>query len=112
MIRNQDPYPDPGVQMPIQHTVVFRLGHAPDSPAEQEFLDTARTTLTAIPGVSDFVINRQVSAKSDLRWQFSMIFADQVAYDDYNSHPAHVGFVEQRWQVEVDAFQEYDYVAR
>jgi hypothetical protein len=41
-----------------------------------------------------------------------MIFADQAAYDDYNTHPAHVDFVEQRWQVEVDAFQEYDFVAR
>lgn len=98
--------------MPIQHTVVFRLTHAPDSPAEQEFLDTARATLTAIPGVTEFVINRQVSPKSDLRWQFSMIFADQSAYDGYNAHPAHVDFVEQRWQVEVAAFQEYDFVAR
>lgn len=98
--------------MSIQHTVVFRLGHTPGSPAEQDFLDTARQTLTSIPGVTDFVINRQVSAKSDLHWQFSMIFADQAAYDAYNVHPAHVGFVEQRWQVEVDAFQEYDFVAR
>ena len=32
------------------------------------------------PGrVGDFMINRQVSAKSDLTFQFSMIFADQAA---------------------------------
>jgi stress responsive alpha/beta barrel protein len=98
--------------MPIQHTVVFRLVHAPGSAAEQEFLDTGRDTLTAIPGVGDFVVNAQVSPKSDLRWQFSMTFADQAAYDDYNSHPAHVAFVTRRWQPEVAAFQEYDFVAR
>lgn len=98
--------------MTIQHTVVFRLTHAPGSVAEQEFLDTGRTTLTAIPGVADFVVNEQVSPKSDLRWQFSMTFADQSLYDAYNTHPAHVAFVEQRWQTEVAAFQEYDFVAR
>jgi hypothetical protein len=98
--------------MPIQHTVVFRLVHAPGSAAEQEFLDTGRDTLTAIPGVSDFVVNAQVSPKSDLRWQFSMTFADQAAYDAYNGHPDHVAFVARRWQPEVAAFQEYDFVGR
>lgn len=41
-----------------------------------------------------------------------MIFADQAAYDAYNTHPDHVAFVEQRWQVEVDTFQELDFIAR
>jgi hypothetical protein len=41
-----------------------------------------------------------------------MLFADQAAYDTYNVDPAHVHFVETRWRVEVDAFQEYDLVAR
>ena len=98
--------------MTIQHTVGFRLVHEPGSSAEAEFLDTAETTLTAISGVSDFRINRQVSPKSDLAWQFSMVFADQAAYDRYNADPAHVRFVETRWLVEVEAFQEYDFVAR
>ena len=62
--------------------------------------------------MSEFTINRQVSPKSDLDWQFSMLFADQAAYDSYNADPAHVRFVETRWLVEVDAFQEYDFVAR
>ena len=35
----------------IQHTVVFRLAHDEGSAAESAFLDTARATLTAIPGV-------------------------------------------------------------
>jgi hypothetical protein len=98
--------------MAIQHTVVFRLVHAPGSAAEDEFLDTARATLTTIGGVTEFTVNRQVSPKSDLAWQFSMVFADQTAYSSYNAHPAHVAFVETRWQGEVAAFQEYDFVPR
>jgi hypothetical protein len=96
----------------IQHTVVFRLTHPAGSPAEIDFLDTAQTTLSAIPGVTGFTIARQVSPKSDLAWQFSMDFADQAAYDGYNAHPDHVGFVERRWQTEVAAFQEYDFTGR
>ncbi len=98
--------------MAIQHTVVFRLAHEPGSPAESEFLDTARTSLTAIDGVTEFAINKQVSGKSDLDWQFSMIFADQAAYEAYNAHPEHLSFVQNRWQTEVEAFQEYDFIAR
>ena len=96
--------------MTIQHTVVFRLAHAPGSTAEAEFLGTARATLTGIPGVTEFVINRQVSPKSDLAWQFSMVFADEAAYAAYNDHPDHVTFVQQRWQVEVDDFSEFDFI--
>lgn len=95
--------------MSIEHTVVFRLTHPAGSPAESDFLTTARSALTAIPGVADFTVSRQVSPKSDLAWQFSMRFADQAAYDAYNAHPVHVEFVATRWQTEVVAFQEYDF---
>ena len=98
--------------LPVLHTVVFRLIHEPGSLAEVEFLDSGRDTLTAIPGVIGFVINKQVSPKSDFHWQFSMTFADQAAYDEYNTHPAHVTFVRQRWETEVDKFQEYDFQTR
>ena len=37
--------------------------------------------MTGIDGSTEFTINRQISAKSDLDWQFSMVFADQAAYD-------------------------------
>ena len=97
--------------MSIQHTVVFRLVHAPGSEGERDFLETGRRTLTAIPGVADFAVNRQVSPKSDLTHQFTMVLADQAAYDAYNAHPAHVDFVGSRWMPEVEAFQEYDFVA-
>ena len=98
--------------MSIQHTVVFRLVHERGSEAERDFLETGRTTLTAIPGVTDFTVSEQVSPTSDMAWQFSMVFAGQEAYDAYNRHPAHVGFVTSRWEPEVAAFHEYDFVAR
>ena len=96
--------------MSIKHTVVFRLIHEAGSAAESEFLVVGRETLTAIPGVTEFTVNRQVSPQSDLAWQFSMVFADQGAYDGYNVHPEHLGFVTSRWQSEVAAFPEYDFV--
>ncbi|RLK52616.1 Dabb family protein [Microbacterium telephonicum] len=98
--------------MAIQHTVVFRLVHPEGSVEAAAFLRDGEAALTSIPGVTDFRIQRQVSAKSDLTLQFSMVFADQDAYDAYNTHPAHVGFVQDRWIPEVAAFQEYDFVAR
>ena len=97
--------------MSIQHTVVFRLVHEAGSPAEADFLATGRATLTAIPGVAEFAVNAQVSPKSDLDWQFTMVFADQDSYDAYTNHPDHVGFVQTRWVPEVAEFQEYDFVA-
>ncbi len=66
--------------MSIQHTVVFRLVHESGSTAELDFLETGRATLTSIPGVTDFTINRQISPKSDLTGQFSMAFANQATY--------------------------------
>jgi hypothetical protein len=96
----------------IQHTVSFTLTHEAGSDAERDFLQTAAQTLPAIEGVTDFVIARQVSAKTpDYAWHFSMVFADQAAYDAYDSHPAHQGFVQTRWVTEVAAFQEQDFVA-
>lgn len=95
----------------IQHTVAFRLVHPAGSAAEADFLETARRTLTAIPGVGDFTVRRQVSPKSDLAWQFSMVFADAAAFAAYDAHPAHTGFVRTRWVPEVAASAELDLVA-
>ncbi|WP_460797904.1 Dabb family protein [Microbacterium sp. GXF0217] len=95
----------------LQHTVTFRLIHPGGSAAEQTFLSDAHRTLTAIPGVEDFRIHRQVSAKSDLTFQFSMHFADETAFAAYDQHPSHVAFVADRWVAEVAAFQEFDYIA-
>ena len=56
-----------------------------------------------------FTIRRQVSPKSDLEHQFSMVFHDRAAYRAYDAHPAHTAFVSERWVPEVAAFQEYDF---
>jgi hypothetical protein len=95
----------------IRHTVAFTLRHEPGSPAETAFLEDGRRTLTAIPGVRDFAVSRQVSPKSGYRFQFAMSFADASAYDAYTTHPSHVAFVEQRWVPEVAEFEELDFEA-
>jgi hypothetical protein len=94
----------------IRHTVVFRLKHPPGSAAEERFL-AAADVLASIPGVARFEKLRQVSAKNDFAFGFSMEFADQAAYSGYNDHPAHVAFVRDRWVPEVEAFMEIDYEA-
>lgn len=71
----------------------------------------ARATLSSIPGVGELTILRQVSEKSDLTQQISMVFADDATYQAYNRHPTHVSFVAERWVPEVAEFQELDFVA-
>lgn len=93
--------------MTIRHTVAFRLT---DPAGERRFVADARSALTAIPGVRDFEVSRQVSAKSAFALQFSMVFADQEAYTAYNEHPDHVAFVADRWAGEVAEFEELDFV--
>ncbi len=93
----------------IRHTVVFRLHVSADSEEARRFLNTAKT-LGRIPGVQRFEQLRQVSPKNNYDFGFSMEFADQDAYDTYNSHPDHVGFVADRWVPLVADFLEIDYV--
>jgi hypothetical protein len=93
----------------IRHTVVFTLKHAAGSNEEAAFLEAAKV-LANIPGVERFEQLRQVSAKADYAFGFSMEFADHAAYDAYNVHPDHVAFVRDRWVPEVALFQEIDYV--
>ncbi len=93
----------------IRHTVVFSLRHQPGSPDELAFLDAA-LVLAGIPGVTKFERLRQTSPKADYAFGFSMEFTDQKAYQVYNDHPDHVAFVRDRWVLEVDRFQEIDYV--
>ena len=94
----------------IRHSVIFTLKHPADSDAEHAFLRDAKI-LADIPGVEKFERLRQVSAKNDYAFGFSMEFADQAAYSGYNAHPYHVAFVRDRWVPEVEKFLEIDYVA-
>ena len=95
--------------MTIQHTVVFPRVDRAGSTEDRAVDPTRRAVLTSIPGVEDFTIRRQVSPKSDLEHQFSMVFRDREAYRAYDAHPAHTAFVAERWVPEVAAFQEYDF---
>lgn len=93
----------------IEHTVTFRLAHAPGSPEEAEFLQTA-AELKVIPGVQNFTIQRQISEKHPHPFRITMTFPTQSEYDNYCAHPLHVAFVEERWLKEVSEFQEADFV--
>lgn len=106
-----DAAPTLPLSMSIRHTVVFRLRHEVASSPERVFLADAQRILSAIPGVNDFEVSRQVSTKSEGDFQFSMVFADQAAYDAYSDHEDHTTFVASRWLPEVVSFQEYDFVA-
>ena len=91
----------------IRHAAIFRLKHATGSPEEASFL-AALASLKTIPGVDDFQLWRETSPKNPYGFAVSMTFADQSAYDAYNTHPAHVAFVEGRWIPEVAEFMEHD----
>ncbi len=93
----------------IRHTVVFRLRHDEGSPAEADFLRTAREQLLGIAGVERFEVLRQTGTQSTYRHSLSMEFADAAAYAAYNDHPSHVAFVQGRWIPEVEEFLELDF---
>jgi hypothetical protein len=93
----------------IRHTVVFTLKHAQGSAEEKKFLEDA-LVLKSIPTVQNFERLKQVSRKNAYKFGFSMEFADQAAYDAYDTHPVHVAFVRDRWKAEVSDFLEIDYV--
>lgn len=95
----------------IRHMVIFCLRHERGSGEEEKFLADGQSILTSIPQVEQFEVLRQVSAKNDYDFGFSMEFADQAAYEAYNAHPAHVGFVRDRWETEVTRFLEIDFQA-
>ena len=93
----------------IRHAALFRLIHEAGSAEERAFLLTL-SALRHIPGVDDFAISEEISPKNPYAFAVSMTFADQAAYDAYNSHPLHVTFVQSRWVPEVAEFMEHDTV--
>ncbi|MDD9267988.1 Dabb family protein [Paenibacillus sp. GCM10023248] len=94
--------------MAIKHMVVFNLHAGKDTPEAEAFLRESAEELAAIPGVEQFEVFRQVSAKTNYDYGFSMFFANQAAYDAYNVHPVHTQYVAERWVKEVSRFQEID----
>jgi len=93
----------------IRHMVIFNLKVEAGSPAAESFLQESRSILIQIPDVRNFEVFRQVSAKNDYDYGFSMEFAGQEEYDAYNSHPLHVEYVQSRWESEVERFLEIDF---
>jgi hypothetical protein len=93
----------------IKHMVIFSLMHEVESPESAQFLADGRDILSSIPGVEDFEVFRQVSSKNKFDFGFSMVFANQAAYDLYNAHSLHVDFVANRWVKEVSDFLEIDF---
>jgi hypothetical protein len=94
----------------ITHSVFFRLKHKQGSVEEKSFLDTCRRVLKPIPGVRDFRVLNETSPKNKFEFGLTMNFANQAAYDEYNTHHAHVDFVKNVWIPNVAEFQEIDYV--
>jgi hypothetical protein len=92
-----------------RHQVIFCLTAGTSGPSVDAFLADAWRILTAIPGVTDFRVLHQVSAKNDYDFGFSMDFADRAAYAAYDAHPAHTAFVQGRWIPEVARFLEIDF---
>ena len=94
----------------IRHAALFALIHEAGSAEERGFL-LALSALRHIPGVDAFEIAQEISPKNPYAFAVAMTFADQGAYDAYNTHPLHVTFVQSRWVPEVTEFMEHDTVA-
>ena len=95
----------------VRHTVVFTLLHPAGSDSENDFLEAAER-LADIPGVEAFELLAEISPKNSYRYGISMEFSDRAAYEQYNAHPDHVRFVQERWLSEVSDFLEVDFAAR
>ena len=93
----------------IQHMVIFDLKYEKGAPEIARFLNDGKALLGVIPGVKAFQAFDQVSPKNDYGYGFSMIFANQEDYQQYNNHPAHKAFVEERFKPEVTRFLEIDF---
>ncbi len=92
----------------IEHTVFFKLKVATGSLVEKAFFDAAKA-LTNIPGVKNFKVLKQISAKNNFDYGLSMHFDSTEEYYSYHNHPLHVEFIEDYWMKNVDDFLEIDH---
>ena len=93
----------------IRHSVIFTLKHPAGSQEEALFLERAKQ-LSGIPGVQKLECLRQVNPKNKFDFGLSMEFEDETVYQQYNSHPDHVCFVQQYWLNEVEDFLKIDFI--
>ncbi len=99
----------PAAENRIIHSVIFNLPYAAGSNETKLFLSDGYEILSAIPGVENFQVRHEISPKNEYQYGFYMEFENQEAYDNYNTHPDHTSFVENRWKKEVTEFLEIDY---
>ena len=93
----------------VQHMVIFNLPYPEGSAQAENFLKDGSRILAGIPVVRNFQAFKQVSAKNDYKYGFSMVFTKGDDYSAYNNHPAHLSFVKDRWTKEVTEFLEIDF---
>jgi heme-degrading monooxygenase HmoA len=92
----------------ICHSVFLKLKHAKNSEQETRFLKAARD-LQDIPGVQNFKVLKQTSAKNNFDYGLSMDFENQSDYDAYSGHPDHEKFIQDFWIPDVADFLEIDH---
>ena len=91
-----------------RHMVIFDLESGIDSEKTKLFLTDGERILTAIAGVKNFTVSRQVSPKNDYTFCFSMDFDSEDEFKRYSADPEHDAFVSERWEKEVTRFMEID----
>ena len=92
----------------IRHSVILKLKNTISNEERQAFFE-AVDTLADIPTVREFEVLNQVSAKNKFEYGISMEFDNQVQYDTYSNHPAHLDFIQNFWIPNVEDFLEIDY---
>ncbi|MFC0183151.1 Stress responsive A/B Barrel Domain [Pseudarcicella hirudinis] len=92
----------------IRHSVIFKFKSQISSEEKQVFFK-ACDKLTAISGVQNFEILRQISPKNRFEYGILMEFENMDHYDYYTNHPDHLYFVENHWLKSVEDFLEIDY---
>ena len=92
----------------IRHMVVFNLMHPKGSEKEKAFLDDSIQILGGIQFVDEFMACCEVSPKNGFDYGFSFDFLEEDDYQNYNTDPRHVNYVNERWLKEVADFMEID----
>lgn len=92
----------------IHHTVFFKFKVSLSEVEMQAFFKEANL-LSAIPGVQNFQVLREISPKNDFEFGLSMVFENATVYKNYNDHPNHISFVQHYWLTMVEDFLEIDF---
>jgi len=92
----------------IRHSVILTLKSSLSLADKLQYF-AAVNELKQIPGVQNFEVLKQISAKNPFEYGISMEFETQQAYDLYAGHSLHTAFVEKYWAACVEDFLEIDY---